>query len=220
MTKSGKSTILGLTGSLGSGKSFVSSLLSQSGAKVICADKLAREAVSPGSPALNDIRNLFGGDVLRPDGALDREKLAKVVFADPASRRALERIIHPRVREKELELLGKYEGHPLIVLDVPLLFEAGMDRHCDHTAVVVIDEEERYRRLGSQRGLNREQVDERLGAQMPQKEKAARADSVIDNSGTPRETAAQVSALLTRLFGENLPPPLRFPGPGEHHHPG
>ncbi len=216
MTNRERSTILGLTGSLGSGKSFVSSLLSQSGAKVICADKLAREAVSPGSPALNDIRTRFGDDVLQADGTLDRGRLGNLVFQDPASRRALEEIIHPRVRKRELELLGEYEGHPLIVLDVPLLFEKGLDRHCNHTAAVIISEEERYRRLRQERGLTKEQVDARLRAQMPQEEKAARASTVIDNSGAPSQTANQVNALLVRIFGENLPAPLRFLTPENH----
>lgn len=216
VTESEKSTILGLTGSIGSGKTFVSSLLAQTGARIICADEIAREVAAPGSPALSDIRHRFGSDVFHEDGSLDREKLGRLVFSDPARRRELEEIIHPLVRKRELDLLKEYDGHPLVVLDVPLLFENNLDRYCDHTVAVTITEEERQRRLGAARGLTREQVEARLRAQMAQEEKAARADTVIDNSGSREATARQVNALLATLFPGTLPEPLRFFPAGGH----
>jgi dephospho-CoA kinase len=203
------SVILGLTGSLGSGKSFVSSLLLSCRAKVVCADQLAREVVEPGSVALEEIRSTFGDDVFGHDGSLDRRRLAGIVFSDPLKRKTLESIIHPRVRARELELIAEYAGFPLVVLDVPLLFESEMDRFCDRVAVVVVDDDVREERLLRDRAMTAQEVRERLAAQMPQKEKARRADFLLDNSGTRDETASQVNAMLDNLFPGGLPAPLR-----------
>jgi dephospho-CoA kinase len=123
--------ILGLTGSLGSGKSTVSSHLRDLGAQIICADEIAREVVAKGSPALLDITREFGPDMLDPDGTLDRRAMARLVFADADARRKLEQIIHPRVRERELQLLATFRDSPLIVLDIPLLYETGAEDICD-----------------------------------------------------------------------------------------
>ncbi len=205
MSPRSKSLIIGLTGSIGSGKSYVSSLLSECGAVVICADQLAREVVAPGSEALVQITRTFGDQVLMADGTLDRSSLAAIVFQDPEKRRKLEAIIHPRVRERELDLVQQYQGHPLIVLDVPLLFESGFDAECDKTVVVTITEAERERRLLSQRNLSRKELRNRLNAQMPQHEKVARADYIVDNSGTRQQTRHRVNQLLGQLFPDGLP---------------
>jgi len=203
------SVILGLTGSLGSGKSFVSSLLLSCRAKVVCADQLARDAVKPGSAALEEIRSTFGDEVIAPDGSLDRQRLAGLVFPDTSKRKTLESIIHPRVRARELELIAENAGFPLVVLDVPLLFESGMDGYCDRVAVVVVDENAREERLLRDRAMTAKEVRERLAAQMPQEEKARRADFLLDNSGTRGDTALQVNAMLDNLFPAGLPAPLR-----------
>lgn len=200
--------ILGLTGSLGSGKSFVSSLFTECRAKVICADELAREIVKPGTAAFEEIRRTFGDVVVAPDGALDRQHLARIVFRDPPKRKKLESIIHPLVRERELGMIEEYRGFPLVVLDVPLLFESGMDSHCDKTVVVIISEKLREERLVANRSMNASQIRERLAAQMPQEEKARRADFLIDNSGSRQQTAIQVNEILKKLFPENLPSPI------------
>lgn len=202
------STILGLTGSLGSGKSFVASLLLDAQCRVICADALAREVVLPGSPILAKIIGEFGESVLGPDGALDRARMGKIVFANPAKRRLLESLIHPEVRRRELEFIETNRGFPLVVLDIPLLYESGFDRECDKVAVVVVDETVRAERLRRDRNLTDEQITARLQAQMPQEEKAARADFVIDNSGTRAATARQVRRMLSQLFPNGLPQPL------------
>lgn len=193
--------ILGLTGSLGSGKSLVSSILRERGAQVACADEIAKEVVAIGSPALREIVELFGPEVLRPDGALDRRAVAQRVFSDPVARRSLEGIVHPRVRQRELELLERYRSHPLVVLDIPLLYETGAQELCDAVAVVVVDESARRARLMADRSMSEAEIDARLAAQMPQSEKAHRADHVIDNSGTREQTRAAVGALVTRLIG-------------------
>lgn len=207
-TAGDQSLILGLTGSLGSGKSFASSLFTLCHAKVICADELAREAVKKGTAAFEEIRRTFGDSVVAPDGNLDRQHLARIVFRDPPKRKKLESIVHPRVRERELELIGQYRGFPLVVLDVPLLYESGMDAFCHKVAVVTIGENQRFERLKRDRSMSRDEIEERLGAQMSQEEKARRADFLIDNSGTRQHTANQVNELLEKLFPRGLPKPL------------
>jgi len=198
--------ILGLTGSVGSGKSTVSSHLRDLGAQIICADEIAREVVAKGSPALLDITREFGPDVLDPDGALDRRAMARLVFADAEARRKLEQIIHPRVRERELQLLETYRDYPLVVLDIPLLYETGAEDICDRVAVVVIDEKSRQERLMKSRSMGAEEIAARLAAQMPQEEKAARADFVINNSGTLEQTREQVARLIAELDIPGFPP--------------
>lgn len=193
--------ILGLTGSIGSGKSFVSDLLEQCGAVVIRADAIAHEVVAPGSPALSEIASQFGTDLIREDGSLDRQRLAAVVFADPDKRKALERIIHPRVRERELELIAENRDQALIVLEIPLLFETQAEKLCDAVAVVTVSDEERLSRLQRDRGMSESEVRVRLAAQMPQEEKVRRADFVIDNSGSRADTEEAVTALFRKLEG-------------------
>lgn len=205
-----RALILGLTGSIGSGKSTVSSLLARTGAKVICADTLAREATAPGSEGLRELVALFGGAILDAQGGLDRSKLASIVFKNPDQRRRLEAIVHPHVRARELALLHEFADHPLVVLDVPLLFEAGLDAWCDRIAVVVVSEPVRIERLAESRRMTPQEVTDRLANQMPQQEKADRADIVIDNSGTLDATAEQVNALLRTLFPTGLPGSLHF----------
>lgn len=205
--------ILGLTGSLGSGKSTVSSLLASCNAQVVCADRIAREVVEPGSKILTQIAEHFGPQVIKPDGSLDRAVLASQVFSDPEKRKQLESIVHPAVRERELEQLQEHRDHPLVVLDVPLLFEAGMHQWCDRVAVVTVDEAVRRDRLKRDRHMTDEEIGARLAAQMPQADKARRADFIIDNSGSLAETNNQVHHLLQQLFPAGLPHPLRLSPP-------
>lgn len=198
--------ILGLTGSLGSGKSTVSSHLRDLGAQVICADEIAREVVAKGSPALLDITREFGPEMVGPDGTLDRRAMARLVFADADARRKLEQIIHPRVRERELQLLATFRDSPLIVLDIPLLYETGAEDICDQVVVVAIDEQARRERLMRDRSMGPEEIAARLAAQMPQEQKVARADHVINNSGTLDETRQQVARLIQTLKIPGIPP--------------
>lgn len=203
--------ILGLTGSVGSGKTFTSSLLSEAKAKVVCADQIARELVGPGGEALREIEHAFGPAVLLPDGSLNRAELARRVFQSPVEKTLLESILHPRVRQKEFEQVALWKDWPLVVLDVPLLFETGLDAYCDKTVVVAVTEPVRLARLQQDRGMTTDQVHARLATQMPQEEKIAKADLVIDNSGTKQATLQQVAALLRRLFPEGIPSQLQIP---------
>lgn len=192
--------ILGLTGSYGSGKSTVAEMMQTLGAKTIDADRIAREVVEPGQPAALEIRREFGDGVFGANGWLDRGRLAGEVFSSVEKRRRLEAIIHPRVRERELALLEHYKGERLVVLNVPLLFENGLERYCDATCVVRIGEEERQRRLMERDKASPGQIRARLAAQWPQEDKIRRADYVIDNSGDRDSTRRQVEQLVRHIL--------------------
>ncbi|OPZ20307.1 MAG: Dephospho-CoA kinase [candidate division BRC1 bacterium ADurb.BinA364] len=182
--------LLGLTGSLGSGKSTVSRMLAEMGALVIDADRLAREAAEPGGEGYGEIVRAFGPAVVRSGGDLDREALARIVFADPARRRELEAILHPLVRRAMRERIQQAPPGRLVVLDVPLLFENGLDGECDATCAVVVDEAVR---------MAPRDIESRLRTQMPQEEKARRADYIIDNSGSREATRLQARRLVDTL---------------------
>ncbi len=192
--------ILGLTGSYGSGKSTVAAMFESLGAVVIDADALAREVVLPGRPAYEEIRREFGPAVLQPDGQLDRKALAQRVFSSDTDRRRLEAIIHPRVRERELALIQQHKHHPLVVLNVPLLFENRLDSLCDATCVVTVSEPEREKRLRIRDNASPEDIQRRLESQLPQHEKIRRADYIIDNSGPLPNTRGQVETLLKTIL--------------------
>ena len=196
-------TVLGLTGSFGSGKSVVARMFAALGAIIIDADEIAKEVVKPGTPAFQEIVQAFGREVVDEQGALDRKRLAAMVFQDAAKREMLNRIVHPRVRKRELELLSQYKDNPLVVLSVPLLFENNMEHLVDKVVVVVVNEAERMRRLTEQQeGLTPDEIQRRLQAQMPQEEKRKRANFVIDNSGSLEEAQAQVKQLAAMFLGE------------------
>jgi dephospho-CoA kinase len=169
------------------------------GAIVIDADEIARRVQSPGGTAYDDIVTEFGREILAPDGTIDRRKLAAIVFTDAARRERLNRIVHPRVRDEETRLLERHRERGLVVLEVPLLLENGMQHLADRVVVVTVDEAERRRRLFARSGMTPGEVERRLAAQMPQEEKVRMAHHVIDNSGTPEETRGQVLDLLAGL---------------------
>ncbi|HEY9287560.1 MAG TPA: dephospho-CoA kinase [Candidatus Dormibacteraeota bacterium] len=191
--------VLGLTGGIGSGKSLVASMFSALGAEVIDADQLAREVVEPGQPALAEIVEAFGPQMLRPDGHLDRPRLGAAVFADPSARRTLDAITHPRIRERmRQEVEARADRAGVLILDIPLLYESGREGTVEKVVVVWVDRATQLRRLVARDGLTPEQAEQRLAAQLPLDEKRSRADEVIDNSGTPEQTRRQVEALYRR----------------------
>ena len=192
--------IIGLTGGIGSGKSTVSAMLQELGATVVDADEGARAVVEPGQPALEEIRERFGGDVFGADGALDRDRLADVVFADDRARQDLNDITHPRVRAWMAERMqaAAVAGAAAVVLDIPLLFESELTAGLEDIVVVWCPVETQVARAVS-RGLREEDVRARLAAQMPLDLKRERATAVIDNSGSPDETRAQVEAFWRGL---------------------
>lgn len=196
--------IVGLTGNIAAGKSAVAARLSALGAPVIDADLLAREAVEPGRPALAAIAARWGQAVLRPDGALDRAALRRLVFADPAERAALDAIVHPavaRLRHAAVET-ARRRGEPLVVCDIPLLFEAGLEDTVDTIVLVDAPVATRRARLIQDRGLSAAEADAMIAAQMPADRKRARAQHLIENDGTREELEDKVDALWETLRAE------------------
>jgi dephospho-CoA kinase len=192
--------IIGLTGGIASGKSSVARILEALGVVVVDADQLAREAVAPGEEAYRSIVAEFGEGILNPDRTINRKALAKIVFADSAARRRLERITHPaiaRLAEERLAAL-RNRGTPVVVYMAPLLIEAGVSSRVDEIWVVYADRETQVARLMLRDGLSRDEALQRLAAQMTMEEKRTYGRIVIDNSGTPEETERQVKDLWER----------------------
>ena len=188
--------VLGLTGGIGSGKSMVAQIFARLGAVVIDADQLAREVVEPGQPALQEIATAFGRDVLLSDGRLDRSKLAGIIFADPAERARLDAITHPRIRARmEEEIKARRSGPGVLIVDIPLLYENDRTHSVERVIVVWVDPQTQLRRIRRRDGLSAEAARQRIAAQMPLDAKRARADHVIDNSGSREDTRRQVEAI-------------------------
>ena len=194
---------IGLTGGIGSGKSTVSALLTERGAVVVDADRIAREVVEPGTPGLAAVVAAFGDGVLGPDGALDRPALAAVVFADPEARARLDGIVHPLVRARATELAAAAPADAVVVHDIPLLVETGQAGRYELVLVVRADPDVRVARL-VQRGLTEADARARIAAQATDEQRAAVADVVLDNSGTRAELAAQVDRFWTEQVSPRL----------------
>jgi dephospho-CoA kinase len=191
-----------LTGGIGAGKSTVSAELASSGAVVVDADQLARRVVEPGSPGLAEVVEAFGPGVLRPDGTLDRPALARVAFADDASRGRLNAILHPRIAELTLRETAAAPPDAVVVHDVPLLVENGLAPNYQLVIVVTAPADERVRRLVADRGLTEGEARARMAAQADDEQRAAVADVLIDNGG-PREATLDV---VRRLWRDRLVP--------------
>ncbi len=193
--------LVGLTGTIGAGKSAVGRLFEGWGARRIDADEMAREVVRPGLQAFERIRATWGEGVLAPDGSLDRAALRRIVAGDPGARRELEHIVHPAV----LELLeGRLEearaaGTAITVIEVPLLFETDLDELCDVVVTVDAPLEERKRRIGSARRMSQEEFVALDAAQMLAEEKGRRADIVVENAGSLEELEEAASRAWERI---------------------
>lgn len=191
--------VIGLTGGVATGKSMVAGRLEALGAPIIDADQIAREVVRPGEPALEEIAKVFGGDVIRGDGSLDRARLGAIVFGDAQKRRRLEAIVHPPIRrrmEERLRALRDAGTASVVVCEIPLLYESKESmRFVDKVVVVYTTEEQQLARLMSRNGLTSEEASARIAAQIPTKQKAEWADYVIDNRGAPQDTLIQVDRL-------------------------
>jgi dephospho-CoA kinase len=192
--------IIGLTGGIGSGKSTVSAMLRKLGAHIVDADEGARLAVAPGTEGLAELVRSFGTEILDSDGDLDREKLADMAFADPDALARLNAITHPRVRSWMLDEIRAAEeaGAKVVVLDVPLLYESGLEAGLPEVVVVWAPEELQLERAVA-RGVRPDDAKARIAAQMPLDRKRDRATLVIDNSGGLDQTRSQVEALWREL---------------------
>jgi len=173
--------LVGLTGGIGSGKSTVAGLLTERGALVIDADAIAREVVEPGMPALAQLIERFGPGIVTADGRLDRPKLAEVAFASEAERKALEAITHPAINAEFMRRMADAPPDGIVVMDVPLLVEAGL-RSYECVLVVEAPRELRLTRLEG-RGVARADAEARMAAQATDEERRAVADHLIDNGG-------------------------------------
>ena len=200
-----KTIIIGITGGMGSGKSEAARHLITLGAVHVDADAISRSLTAPGGEALPAIREAFGDEVFFADGTLDRRALGAVVFADTNARHTLEGIIHPRVQRIALEKAdaARAEGAEAVLMDVPLLFETGMDALCDVNWVISADIEERIRRVMSRDGLSREDAEARFASQMSEEERNARATRVINNNQSMEKFRAELTSLYNQLLRAN-----------------
>lgn len=200
--------LIGLTGGIGSGKSTVSARLAELGARVIDADAITREVQQPGTEVFAAIVERFGDGVVAADGSLDRKALAAKVFGDPEELKALTDIVHPAVGVTIAERMAEAAGtDDVVVLDVPLLVESGRD---DMAAMVVVDldPEVAVQRLVEHRGFAEEDARARISRQASREDRLARADKVLDNSGSVEDLLAQVDAAWPWIQAQSpVPPP-------------
>jgi dephospho-CoA kinase len=195
--------ILGITGNIGAGKSSVAREFQRLGAALVDADQLAREVVEPGSPVLAELVEQFGREILNSAGRLDREALGRLVFSDDSARQQLNRITHPAIAERStgrLNQLRRQADIPLVVYEAALLYEAGAEARVDRVLVVKIDPQVQLQRLMARDGCDEQSARQKIAAQMPQNDKLARADYVIDNSLSLEETRRQVEKLWPQLL--------------------
>jgi dephospho-CoA kinase len=191
---------IGLTGGIGSGKSTVSAMLADLGAHVIDADAVAREVVAPGTEGLAALVEAFGPDILAPDGSLNRAALADKAFADEVARQRLNAITHPRIAARTAELMRNIPEDAVLVHDLPLLVEVGLQDAYDMVLVVDAPDEVRVQRL-LERGLDEQDARARIAAQATREQRLAVADVVLDNSGSLGDLREQVERVWTTITG-------------------
>ena len=196
--------LIGLTGNIASGKSTVARLLSERGATIIDADVLARRVVEPGMRAFDEIVRRWGRDVVAPDGSLDRDALRRLVFSNHDQLEELNTIVHPEVAAYRDRLVeeARQRGDRLVVQDIPLLFERGLVDQFDRIVLVDAPRPVRLERLMRARGLSETESMDMITAQMPAELKRARADYIIENTGTIRELEERVSDVWQALERE------------------
>lgn len=190
--------IIGLTGSIASGKSTVSLMFDDFNIPVIDADKISREVVNPNEAAYDKIIETFGNGILRDDKTIDREKLGSIIFNDKSMREKLNNIVHPAVRKKMIAKRDAYVkvDTPIVVLDIPLLFESNLTHLVDKTVVVRVTESIQLKRLMERNNYNESEARQRIQSQLSIEEKVKMADVVIDNNKTKQYTYEQVEELL------------------------
>lgn len=191
--------VVGITGGIGSGKSAVTHRLEEHGIAVVDADLAARVVVEPGTPALQAIIGRYGETILTEAGTLDRPALRKIVFENPTEREWLESITHPAIRA-EIESQLARANSPYAVLSSPLLLESGQNAFADYVVVVDVPEEIQIARTSARDNNNSDLVRKIMAAQLPREERIARADEIVDNSGSMVALQTTVDALHQRLL--------------------
>lgn len=196
--------IIGLTGGIACGKSMISKHLLNKGYPVIDADIAARKIVEVGTPALQEIIEFYGKEILLDDGNLNRKKLGEIIFIDERKRKKLNEITHPRIREWMLEKLEleQQKESDVVFMDIPLLFENKLFQVTDKVLVVYVDEETQISRLMKRDKLSREQALFRIKSQISMEEKKGRADYIIDNRGTEDVSERQLDRILRQIKSE------------------
>ena len=190
---------LGLTGGIGSGKSFVAGVLFDTyGVPLLSADESARSVCAKGQEGYLKVLDSFGTDILDAEGELDRSKLAGLVFEDPSKLLDLELIVHPLVKKHLLEQVSSLE-EDTVVLEIPLLYEARFEDLVDVVLLVACTEDQQISRCGARDGLDEEGVRKRMMRQMPLRDKVAKADFVVDNNGSFEETRRIVEDLWPKI---------------------
>lgn len=215
--KSGRAPVIGIVGGIGSGKSEVARALGRAGFVVMDSDAMAKGILR--RPEVRDeLVKWWGSEVLGADGEVDRAQVAKIVFRDENSRRRLELLIHPLIRQQRANEIerARRDGASGVVIDAPLLFEAGVYRECDAVIFVEADWETRLERVRRTRGWDDAELQRREAAQMPLQEKRVRSRFVVNNSGSLADVEAQVRRILDELRAEFSPDAhAKMPEPGK-----
>ncbi|KAA6481748.1 dephospho-CoA kinase [Bacillus swezeyi] len=190
--------VIGLTGGIASGKSTVAHMFQQCGITVVDADVIAKEAVEQGMPAYRDIVSVFGDGILLETGDIDRKKLGEIVFTNEEKRMQLNEIVHPEVRKTMIIQRDEaiQAGEQFVILDIPLLYESGLEHLTDKVIVVWVPKELQLKRLMKRNHLNEDEALNRIHAQFSLDEKKKKADAVIDNSGSLKDTEKRLHQLL------------------------
>ncbi|MDY5220048.1 MAG: dephospho-CoA kinase [Eubacteriales bacterium] len=197
-----KTYVVGLTGGIGCGKSEAAKYLCSLGAKHIDADAISRSLTADDGAALQELRRIFGDGIFNDDGSLNRRALGDLVFSDVGSKRALEGVIHPLVQRQVMDEIAAASaaGIPVTILDVPLLFETGMDVLCDETWTMSVPPEVQVRRVQARDGMTEEQARARIAGQLPMEERNARSNKVINSDRPVEKTQAELNALYMQLL--------------------
>lgn len=190
--------IIGLTGSIGTGKSTIANKFRDLDIPVVDADLIAREVVEPGKDAYQDIVATFGKEILQNDKTLDRKALGNIVFNNEAKRKQLNAIIHPAIRKEMVRQRDEWvrNGKECVVLDIPLLYESRLTHYVDKVIVVYVDPEIQLQRIMDRDQSTEEEAKSRINSQIPVSEKAKKADAVIDNNRSKEESYRQLKAIL------------------------
>lgn len=192
--------IIGLTGSIASGKSTVAKMITALGLPIVDADIVARDVVEPGAETLTLIAEQFGQDILLEDGTLNRVKLGDIIFHEPSKRKILNDIMHPAIRQEMLRQRDAYieAGNKHVVMDIPLLFESKLQHYVERIIVVSVSEEVQLRRLMKRNNLSKEDALARMHSQLPMSVKEKGADAVIYNNENLGQTEEQLKKILTK----------------------